>query len=194
MKTRSIAQFALASLVLWLPPAACVDNATQADDSETSREEYPAGPYGTGEGEVIDNLAFTGDDGLPFTLERVYRNPDMKLLLITTAAGWCVACIEEQAVLQSLYDRYGERGLAVVSAVFEDEYSQPANAAYVSRWRRTHKSSFSTVADEGFILGRYYDSNLTPMVMFVDVDSMRILSLKTGFDRSLVEASINAKL
>ena len=50
------------------------------------------------------------------------------------------------------------------------------------------------VADIDFVLDDYYDSELTPMNMFVDVNTMEIIKITTGWDQSLVDAIVEAKL
>ncbi len=50
------------------------------------------------------------------------------------------------------------------------------------------------VADSEGALSAYYDPQLTPMNMIVDVASMKILWLTTGWDQSTVEAILSSKL
>ena len=69
-----------------------------------------------------------------------------------------------------------------------------ATPAYAKQWQERFNLSYKVVADEPFLFQEYYDRNATPMVMLVDVDNMQILKIMTGFDESVVDAIIDAKL
>jgi hypothetical protein len=170
------------------------DAETDGNHDGAPREGYPAGPYGVSEGSVIDDLGFTRPDDTPFSLGEVYANGHNRLLLVSTASGWCASCVEEQADLESLHDQYGPDGLFVLVSVFEDADFRPAGADEAESWRRRFGVSYQVVADEPFVLGAFYDRTATPMVMFVDVDTMQILRISTGWDPSAVEAIIRARL
>jgi len=163
-------------------------------EGPSDRTAYPAAPYGTAQGDVIAPLSFVDPDGAALGLDDVFADPTRRLLLLSTAAGWCTACIEEQGALQELQDTHGEAGLAVLVAVFEDRDYQPATAALAGAWKDEHSLSFDVVADPDFVLAGYYDSALTPMNMVVDVDTMQILRISTGWDPSAITALIEARL
>lgn len=172
----------------------CVDE-TGIDDGVTGepREGYPR-CYGTAEGTIIDNLEFVDGDDTPFTLANVYRDGHNRLLLINSSAGWCTACIEEQPALAALHDEYADDGLFVLVAVYENAEFAPANANLAARWKAQYGLPFAVVADPDFVLGGFYDRTLTPMNMLVDVDTMQIVKITTGYDARLVEAIIQASL
>lgn len=158
------------------------------------REGYPAGPYDVTEGSTIADLELVDSDGTAFRLQDIYRDGGNRLLLISTAAGWCSVCIEEQPSLQELHELHGDRGLYVMVSVFEDALYTAADAAYAARWQQQHEVDFTVVADPTPVFADYYDTSLTPMVMMVDVDTMKILRIMTGWDRSVVSAIIEARL
>lgn len=158
------------------------------------RSEYPGDPYGVSEGDVIADLAFETPEGATFALSDVYENEDNKLLLLSTAAGWCAPCREEQPALEERYGEWKEKGLAVVVAIFEDSNYEVASAEFVAQWRDQYALTFDVVRDASFVLEPYYNADLTPMNMFVDVDSMEILRIQTGFDASAVDALIESQL
>jgi thiol-disulfide isomerase/thioredoxin len=160
----------------------------------SDRTKYPGGPYGTAEGEVIDNLEFIAPDEKPVALGDIFADPKNRLLLVVTSAGWCTACIEEQPALQALHEENASRGLVVLVALFEDRDFLAADAALAAAWKDQHELSFHVVADPSFQLGDFYDSSLTPMNMFVDLDTMEILRITTGWDPTLVESIVEARL
>jgi peroxiredoxin len=158
------------------------------------RSEYPSGPYGTGEGDVIDDLSFAKTDGGAFTLNDIFADESKKLLLVSTAAGWCAPCREEQPALQERYAAWKDKGLAVLVAIFEDSSYQTPSTDFVTQWRSQYSLTFDVVLDEPFVLSAYYNADLTPMNMFVTVDTMKILRIQTGFDASTVDALIESQL
>jgi len=175
--------------------AACADTAT--DDlagSSGPRDGYPPGPYGTTADTVIANLQFTTAEGDPLSFEDLYADGDNRLLLISTAAGWCTSCREEQPKLQSLHAQHHARGLVVLLALFEDAAYATATAAEAARWKDRNSLTFDVVADEAFALSAYYDPMSTPMNMMVDVASMKILWLTTGWDQTTIDAIIQSRL
>jgi hypothetical protein len=158
------------------------------------REGYPAGPYGTNEGAIVADLAFALPDGTRLALSDVYADGANRLLLLSTASGWCASCVEEQRDLQRLHERYRSRGLFVLVALFEDADFRAADTAYAESWVRQFGVTFAVAADEGFALGGFYDRALTPMVLLVDVPTMKILRKSTGWDASAFGAILEARL
>ncbi|MDP2343903.1 MAG: hypothetical protein Q8O67_23300 [Deltaproteobacteria bacterium] len=159
----------------------------------SDRSAYPPGPYDTGEGDVLGPLSFLAIDGSAFDIDTaVFADPEARVLLVNTAAGWCGACVEEQPVLQALSD--ARPALAVVVALFEDADGAPADADLARDWQDRHDVAFDVVADPAFVLSAFYDPSLTPMNMVVDVDTMTIRRVGTGFDEDAVTAIIDAIL
>jgi thiol-disulfide isomerase/thioredoxin len=173
--------------------AACGGTGDGNTDGEM-RGAYPAGPYGMGEDTVIESLPFLMPDGQTRTLEDVWKDNTKKLMLITTSAGWCTACIDEQPALKEYHQNYGPKGLFILEAVFEDGAYMPATVEYTASWKRQYDLPFEVVADVDFKLGRYYNRELSPMNMIVDVTTMKILRITSGFDPNATEAILDARL
>ena len=54
----------------------------------------PDGPYGTGYLETIQDLEFWDPwTGEAPRLSDYYMNPDVSVLVVSSAAGWCTACM-----------------------------------------------------------------------------------------------------
>lgn len=155
---------------------------------------YPSGPYGEAEGARLANMTFTRPDGSSVSLADIRGQGDRRVLLVSTAADWCVACKEEAPQLQDLYDSYGCEGLDVLVTVFEDLEGDPADATDADKWVKILGTTYPVVADPAFQFGDFYDKAVTPMNMVVDLCTMEIVLITTGFDRSLVEATITSLL
>ena len=186
--------FRISSLALVLTSIACAGGDGDGGDGDADRTTYPADGYGTGEGDVLENHSFEMVGGGSLSFEDVFLDTDNQLLLVNTAAGWCGACREEQPGLQQLNDEWEAKGLKIVVAVFQDNNSQTADLAFVEQWITEYDLTIDVVLDEPFVLGAYYDASATPMNMLVDVDTMEILKIITGNDKSAIESIISAKL
>lgn len=143
---------------------------------------------------MIEALSFQTSTGEAFGLGDIFADSDTKLLLLSTAAGWCTACIEEQGALEDLVQTHGEDGLQVMVALFEDRDYQTATPPLAAQWTQDHSVTFPVVIDPEFALAAYYDEALTPMNMIVDVNTMTILRIATGWDPSAITAIIEARL
>lgn len=170
-----------------------LDSAIGADTSGTTTE-YPPGPYGTAAGEVAANRVFETSDGTEWSFAALREDTDAGLIFVSTAAGWCTACIEEQPALVALHDEFADSGLRIAVAVFEDARNAPATAEYAARWRERHALPFPVLVDTRNQFGAFYDSRLAPMNLFVATPSMEIVGVTVGFDETRVRALITAHL
>ena len=103
----------------------------------TDRTMYPVAPYGTAEGGIIENhTTFKNTDGTPFSLNDVFKVESNKLMLVSTTAEWCTACIDEQPTLAALHTTHGSAGLVVVVSIFEDMNFRPADERHADPVQR----------------------------------------------------------
>ena len=184
----------LASMILLSTWGCSTGDMMDGTPTEVDRTTYPDVAFGTAEGDALENHSFAvpGASTLDFQALRV--DEGKKLLLLSTGAGWCGACREEQDALQELQDAHAADGLTVLVTLFEDNNSQVADEEFVQGWIDQYDVSFDVVLDAPFVMDAYYDSALTPMNMFVDLDTMEIIRITVGFDRSVVDAIINSEL
>lgn len=158
------------------------------------RGPYPTTNIGKAEGKTLDNLSFPIADG-EFNIADVYNDSANKVMLVSTSAGWCSACIEEQPKLAALYEEYADRGLYILITLFETAEFEPADNRLAEQWKRRYSLPFTVVADPAFQFSTYYDRDATPMTMLVDIENMLILKIATGFNepevRAIIEAVIN---
>ena len=157
---------------------------------DSTRAGYPQGPYGNRIGDVLTDTTFKDSSGEDFPLSALYQDPDARLLLISTGAGWCAACIEEQPQLEQWAQTYQEQGLRVVMTVFEDALSMPATVETASKWKSDYDLTIPVLADETAFFSSYYDSSLAPMNMIVEACSMTILEIIIGSNPSEVQAEL----
>lgn len=177
-------------------PLAC-DGAASATCAGGTPSVYPSGPYATDTnvvGQVLENHTFTTPDGETLSFGDLRSAGGKTLLLLSTTAGWCTACIEEQPKLKELYESYGCDGLEVMVAIFEDGFFNPANAVHASQWQQQYALNFPVVADTDNVLGTYYDTSAAPLNMLVDLCTMEVIYSEIGFSETAVTALIESNL
>jgi thiol-disulfide isomerase/thioredoxin len=182
------------------------DGATLEDAPSSDAAPYPSGPFGTVSGMVIENLSFGGwlDEGEHDPLSQPYRMWDLgffyqlgqsgqaRHLLLMVSAGWCSVCKSENLVLATEAAVYREGGLEFAEVVFEDDDGAPATKDYLRTYAERFGLPFSVGLDPVFKLGRYFDRSATPANFVIDLETMQIESLMTGYDRDTLLATLDA--
>ncbi len=157
---------------------------------------YPPGPFGTAVGSRIAPLEFPTVAGAPFSFDReVFQEDDVKLVLVSTAAGWCTACREEQPALVELFDEHEDDGLLVILAIFEDNDSSVVTPEFAQGWVNQYGIPFPALIDEFNDFASFYEPTLAPMNMFLDGETMEIIDITIGaLDESTANAIIADRL
>ena len=190
---RTLAFPALAAGLLAL--AGCASGTTGDAGDIGDRTKYPQEGHGVTVGSILAPLTFVNPDGSTFSLDADVRADEHhRVLLLTTTAGWCASCKEEQGKLRALYRDLSDHGFLIVSAMFEDDNYGPATPEQAGDWKSRYELPYPVVADPPFVLSAYYDESRTPMMMVVDVDTMEILLLTTGYDETAIRSVVEANL
>jgi hypothetical protein len=180
----------------WVPGESCLALA------------YPEGPYGTEPGSVIANACFRGwrspssvahEEATlePIALSDFY-DPDgshgVRLLLINTAAIWCSACRIEHETLPEHDRELRQRGLAVLSALFQDQARNPATVEDLAAWVEAFGTTFPMVIDPDYQLGLYASAETAPLNLIVDPRTMRIVWKFIGDQSAVIWPFVEAEL
>jgi hypothetical protein len=166
----------------------------------TSFAEYPAGPYGTKRGSVIDNYAFLGwraplEAGYDTAFVETVRlsdfyNPggtktDVKLLVINASAVWCTVCRAEYEHINDndVYATYRALGVEMLGTLFEDANGGPSRLQDLSAWAGSarHEVEFPFVLDPGNKLGVFFSSDATPLNLLIDARTMVVIDVVMGY-------------
>ncbi|HEY3496684.1 MAG TPA: redoxin domain-containing protein [Polyangiaceae bacterium] len=163
------------------------------DPGGSERPDYPDGPYGTEPGGILADATFPGwrapltsehtEDALTDIAFSDYHDPDgsrYELLLVNTAALWCSVCQSEHQTLPERHAEYSDRGVVLVSALFQDEGGDPADLNDLKRWVERFDVPFPMLLDADFQLGIYATAETAPLNLLVDARSMRILEKFVG--------------
>lgn len=195
---------------------ACGSNAPEvpkellATDSGCSAPDYPSEGVGYEPGDVVANACFVGyrapDRVAPSEQHREtlafsdYYDPagtkGVSLLLINTAAIWCMACVDEHRTLPEHARALAPQGLVILSTLFQDAKRDPASLEDLERWIDNFGTNFPMVADPGLQLDGYASSDSAPLNMVVDPRNMRILRKFVGNQSTLwpyLESELKAR-
>lgn len=169
-----------------------IDNGVdERSPGEVTMGSYPAGPYGTTVGSIAANHSFFDPaSGADISFGDLRDAGEKKLLLVTSGAGWCSACKQEAVELKANYDEYGPQGLEIWSTLFQDFVGDPADEGFWNVWKGQLSPNYPLLLDVDFVLGSYFNPDSAPMNMLIDLESMEIIFLTTGFDPATVESEI----
>lgn len=158
---------------------------------------YPMGPYGRDVGTTIQNFKFTGfmnplaanyvaDETSIVTLRLSdYYNPDGNpekpvALLINASARWCPYCQDEAKQSMLHYHDWRAKGVEFVTAIFENEDSEPAQFTDIEYWGAKFKIEYPLVLDPKLSLGAFFDKSAAPFNMIIDTRTMTIAFAEEG--------------
>jgi thiol-disulfide isomerase/thioredoxin len=172
---------------------ACGSTIEPDPGAEVPRDVYPSGPYGTKVGTIIEKLSFQAVDGSTYGLGEVFADPQNRVLLLSSVAGWCGPCVQEQEKLSALHHTKGDKGLVVMAAMSEDTEYRPATIEDVLKWQTEHDLP-NTVRDAPNSMKKFSPDGTLPLNMLIDVDTMEILYVGAGFNEAEIGAIIRANL
>lgn len=108
------------------------------------------------------------------------NQPGTRIIMLSAATGWCAPCQAEAAAMSSFAADYEPRGVAILTAVFQNADSEPADVEFTRLWAETFSLTIPVVVDAAFATGTYFDQSAMPSTMLVDADTLEILAIKTG--------------
>lgn len=195
---------------------ACGSNAPEVPkellvaNSGCASTDYPSEGLGKELGGVVSNACFVGyrapDRVKPSAQHREtvafsdYYDPagtkGVSLLLINTAAVWCMACVDEHRTLPDHAAELAPQGLVILSTLFQDAKREPASFDDLDRWVANFQTNFPMVADPELQLDGYASSDSAPLNMVVDPRTMKILRKYVGNQGTLwpyIESELKAR-
>ena len=154
---------------------------------------YPSPPYGRAVGEIVQNHCFLNHLGRVVKLSDYYNTA--KAIVFNSCAAWSGVCRTEAAHLQSWYASDKDKGLSVLSSIFEDNSGAPASQNFAVIWRTQYNITYEVLIDPFFEMGYYYDRTSTPFNMVINGSNMKIEYLTTGFGsasmRNVIDRLLN---
>ncbi len=193
--------FACGSNTPTIPPELLQSGGCDAPD-------YPAGPFGTEEGETLANACFQGfrdprvvsheASSLQTIAFADYYDPTgskgVRLVLIDTSAVWCSACRVEHEGLSSKNDEYAPRGLRLLGTLFQNAKRDPATVKDLANWVETFSSNYAMVLDPDYQLGAFASAETAPLNLVVNARTMKIEKKLLGDQATVLWPFIDAAL
>ena len=182
------------------------DSDGDGDGDNCTGEDYPCGPYGNTNCEVVEDHAWipvneaayelAGEDGL-LTLSDIYADESIVGLLLFGTAGWCTFCEREATWLNEVYadfenvDGRGSR-VEMIAVVFETNTpGVPADADFAEAYASRKGFPFPAVADMRGQVLNYFDSEGAPGNILIDTTTMEIFNVVSGFDQGAINGSLH---
>lgn len=190
----------LVSLVFACTESQPSDDAAQAEstssesdsgeaDTTTGEASYPAGPYGTQVGDVVENLSFVHEDESPLELEAFYGGAQRALVLFGTAA-WCAVCIDEAEQLTVTLAAQSDKVIPL-GVLYEDTLGGQPTAAVALGYNNA-VDAFEFVADPSQRFSDFFDpAGALPRLLLIDTATMTLVYKVQGFDEQALLAAID---
>ncbi len=186
---------AVATLLSGCGPSAPPPQQDPGLDMPSDGSPYAAPPYGLTKGETLRNIELFGyrvypNDWQVVRLSEFYdpngnKGPNgvpLKLLAINVSALWCSVCRWEAPILEETCKANRAKGLACYTGIFENAAQDPAARKDVNSWASDYKIDYPIVLDSAFVWGAFFNKTATPMNMFVDPKTMKIIEVTIGAD------------
>ena len=164
---------------------------------------YPTNGCGLAEGLLIDDYTWTGrlagisSPTTTLTLHDYY-NPDgtkpMKFMFITVSAYWCQACKDEAKHLNDMLDKYGPKGVMIVTDIAQKVDRAITDQGDVDVWIKSFALRTAVVTDPDFILQNFFDPSTMPLDLIVDLRTMQVVYDTTGSVLPSVQAFLDTNL
>jgi peroxiredoxin len=129
-----------------------------------------------------------------FTLARLdgaqVRLADLRgqVVLINVWATWCPPCRAEMPMIQEAYERYGERGFAVLAVNARED------AATVAAYMHDGGLSFPALLDSDGAVGAAYQASIMPSSFFVDRTGVIRAVYKGPLSRGVIAGTVEQLL
>jgi len=153
------------------------DAPSNGDEDAPVNAVYPEGPYGTEQGDTIEDLVFKDCDGNDVALSDFYNKADS--ILINQSAGWCTVCRGEVGTLQSWYNELKEDGVVIIQALNQNNSGQPANEDFCKAWKDGYGIDFPVLIDADDKLSAYEPEDTMPLNIVLNKE-MSIQYIVTG--------------
>ena len=176
------------------------DEDTNADPGDAPALSYPEGPYGKSNLEIIQDLAFFDPWEVKWrTFSDLHNNPAVKMVIISSSAGWCPACKTEAEHLVEYYEEFQADGLEVYFTMFEDNAGNDmvvdnevtvAGMEVMNSWKALYGINYPFLIDAQKSLRDYQIDGGVPLTMIITTDDMMIRYIDEGYSSAFIENKI----
>ena len=151
------------------------DPATVQVNCSEYRQAYPAGPYGAGVGQVLENVSGLADgNGTNHRLDEVYADTSKVAMVIVHAVAGVAQCSEEADKLESIQS--STPGLQIVTLVGANFV--PGSASDAASWQAAHQLDqvivWADTTDYFFWNFAPAGVSMYPSTMVINLDTMEM--------------------
>jgi len=104
----------------------------------------PAGPFGTGEGDVSPDVTLSDCDG---NLYSVHDLCERDAAWIMVFAGWCSTCRVSAPQANALWERFRSQNFQAYFVIADDNQASPPDAAYCAQIREQYGLTMPVLFD-----------------------------------------------
>jgi hypothetical protein len=108
------------------------------------------------------------------------KRPGTKIVMLNAATGWCAPCQQEATAMKEFHAMFEPRGVAILTAVIQDQDGKPADEQFTKLWAETFQLPIPTAIDSSFATSKFFDIKTMPANMFVDAEKKQVLKIATG--------------
>ncbi|HEX4339268.1 MAG TPA: hypothetical protein VH062_25345 [Polyangiaceae bacterium] len=187
---------------------AAVRQLNAPQDGGAGGSSYPAPPYGTSTGAVVQDLCFQGwidPSAAGFDTSKLQKiclsdfhdDPDARLLLVESCAIWCVACKFEyggsgdRPSLQKQLDDRKSKGFRIMGTIFQDGAGGPAAPADAKQWASVYALKFPFAVDDEHQLGLFTSPNIAPFNLLLDTRTMKVVLALDGDEPAVLFGKVD---
>ena len=164
------------------------------NESEFTPEGYPSAPYGFAIGDVTTDRAFFTDEDRILRLSDLHADPSKTLLLVFGTTGWCSRCSVHMPGLIDLHEKYAAQGLFLAVSIHENANYVPAKISDAHGYRRRYALPFNVLADTDAQLLEYFEEFSMPMILAIDLRTMKIVRLDRNWSEEEVRGWLDETL
>jgi hypothetical protein len=127
-------------------------------------------PFGTTNGRSFRTFTLGDCDGDAYDFYGAdYCDPAIRFTVVNIAAGWCVPCMMESAMLTDrVVTPYGPRGVRVIQILVQDASYDRPDEADCHAWVDTYGLTNVELLDPDQITNRYFPDGSLPSTIIID--------------------------
>jgi len=151
----------------------------------------PVEPFGTQVGRKLRPLTLGKCDGTPYSIYSDDFCSPTRFTVLGIAAGWCVPCQYESAMLPALQAEYEPQGVRIIQVMFQDADYNAASNEYCQAWVDNYSLTNVELNDPTQLTQVYFPMGALPATLIID-DTGTIVYREYGASSML--SSLRTKL
>ncbi len=152
--------------------------------------DYPAGPYGTQDGEVAPDLELRAASGTSVRLGDLRRD-GVRAIVVYATGTWCFSCKDEVPWLNRRTDGPEVKAFAVL---VESERFQRATPSDAEEFKAALGARFPVILDPEGRLDGFRAGGVIPVNLVIEPSTMRIVHREDTFNPTTMDHAVDGLL